>query len=83
MLNQQQNVKQEKEDYKITREELKKFEKEVLGITLAKLKATLCNNGSLTIREFAEKGYRIIAAAKSNWKSDELPENQSDFSFQF
>jgi hypothetical protein len=27
MLNQQQNVKQEKQDYKITREELKKFEK--------------------------------------------------------
>ena len=27
MLNQQQNVKQEKKDYKITREELKKFEK--------------------------------------------------------
>lgn len=35
------------------------------------------------VREFAEKGYRIIAAAKSNWKSDELPEKQSDFSFQF
>ena len=27
MLNQQQNVKQEKQDYKITREELKNFEK--------------------------------------------------------
>jgi hypothetical protein len=27
MLNQQQNVKQEKQDYKIRREELKKFEK--------------------------------------------------------
>jgi hypothetical protein len=27
MLNQQQNVKQAKQDYKITREELKKFEK--------------------------------------------------------
>lgn len=27
MLNQQQNVKQQKQDYKITREELKKFEK--------------------------------------------------------
>ncbi len=27
MLNQQKNVKQEKQDYKITREELKKFEK--------------------------------------------------------
>jgi hypothetical protein len=27
MLNQQQNVKQEKKDYKITREELKTFEK--------------------------------------------------------
>lgn len=27
MLNQQQNVKQEKKDYKITREELKKFDK--------------------------------------------------------
>jgi hypothetical protein len=27
MLNQQQNVKQEKQDCKITREELKKFEK--------------------------------------------------------
>jgi hypothetical protein len=27
MLNQQQNVKQEKQDYKITREELKKFDK--------------------------------------------------------
>jgi hypothetical protein len=27
MLNQQQNVKKEKKDYKITREELKKFEK--------------------------------------------------------
>lgn len=27
MLNQQQNVKQQKQDYKITREELKKFDK--------------------------------------------------------
>ena len=27
MLNQQQNVRQQKQDYKITREELKKFEK--------------------------------------------------------
>ncbi|MFN5847149.1 MAG: cation-translocating P-type ATPase [Chitinophagales bacterium] len=40
-------------------------------------------NYTQIVRKLAEKGYRIIAAAKSNWKSDELPEKQSDFSFQF
>ena len=29
--------------------------KEVLGVTTAKLRATLCNNGSLTLQEFTEK----------------------------
>ena len=35
------------------------------------------------VRELAEKGYRIIAAGKCNWNSDDLPEKQNDFSFQF
>lgn len=35
------------------------------------------------IQQFAEKGYRIIAAGKGSWTGDVLPENQQDFSFRF
>lgn len=35
------------------------------------------------VQSMAEKGYRILAAAKSNWQHPELPERQHDFSFVF
>lgn len=35
------------------------------------------------IRRFAEKGYRIIAAANCEWSKNELPEHQSGFPFIF
>ena len=35
------------------------------------------------VQELAEKGYRVLAAAKSSWPTVELPETQNDFPFHF
>lgn len=36
-----------------------------------------------TVQELAQKGYRVIAAAKCNFQDNVLPENQSGFNFSF
>ena len=35
------------------------------------------------VHQFAEKGYRVIAVAKSKWNQIDLPENQNKFQFSF
>lgn len=35
------------------------------------------------VHSLAEKGYRVLAAAKCEWKGGKLPERQSEFSFSF
>lgn len=35
------------------------------------------------VHQFAEKGYRIIAAAQCVWEKPNLPQNQEDFNFSF
>lgn len=35
------------------------------------------------VHQFAEKGFRVIAAATGTWKQTAFPENQDDFSFTF
>lgn len=35
------------------------------------------------VQRFAQKGFRVIAAAKHNLQSEVLPENQSEFNFSF
>lgn len=40
-------------------------------------------NYTKIVHKLAEKGYRVLAAARSSWKNVELPEKQSDFSFHF
>lgn len=38
---------------------------------------------SAIVQDFAEKGYRVIAAAKCQWDNEVLPDNQDQFKFSF
>ncbi|MDV3463003.1 cation-translocating P-type ATPase [Elizabethkingia miricola] len=35
------------------------------------------------VKEFGEKGYRVLGVAKSHFEGNNFPENQQDFSFEF
>jgi Ca2+-transporting ATPase len=50
---------------------------------LCRLSDTEIAKHTKIVQALAEKGYRVLAAAKSTWNNTELPEKQNDFDFHF
>ncbi|WP_333853068.1 cation-translocating P-type ATPase [Epilithonimonas sp.] len=52
-------------------------------LTVSELSEEEKNKIRNIVKEFGEKGYRVLGVAKSHFEGNNFPENQQDFSFEF
>lgn len=52
-------------------------------LTVSELSEEEKNKIRNIVKEFGEKGYRVLGVAKSHFEENNFPENQQDFSFEF
>lgn len=52
-------------------------------LTVSELSEDEKNKIRNIVKEFGEKGYRVLGVAKSHFEGNNFPENQQDFSFEF
>lgn len=52
-------------------------------IGLCALSESVSKGYGVIVHQLAQKGYRVLGAAKATWQGDQLPDNQHDFKFEF